>query len=186
MKWGWAFLALSLVACDHDESAPADSTSSSRFLRTALAARAFVACRAIERDLSRPVIAVDATQPHHDLMTGWRGLPKNLGRRKEKRYRRRIPGEESNGIDRLEILAPDGRAIQLTLPYGDESSGRTSNLQDAVIRTLQQWQGPEGIRHWAAMQRLLSVEGGRSGSVRWSLESHLAALGYAERNRRDP
>lgn len=168
--------------------APADGASSSRFLRAALAARAFVAWRAIERDLARPIIAVDATQPHHDLMAGWRDLPKNLGKRKEKRYRRRLSGEEANGIDRLEILAPDGRAIQLTLPYGDDAGGGsgTSNLQDAVIRTLQQWQGPEGIRHWAAMQRLLSVEGGRSGSVRWSLESHLSALGYAERNRRDP
>lgn len=165
--------------------------ASSLFFRAALAARAFVAWRAIERDLARPIIAVDATPPHHDLMAGWRDLPKNLGKRREKRFRRKISAEDSSsGIDRLEILAPDGRAIQLTLPYGDDApshgSNGTSNLQDAVIRTLQQWQGPEGIRHWAAMQRLLSVEGGRSGSVRWSLESHLSALGYAERNRRDP
>ncbi|MDP3278743.1 MAG: hypothetical protein Q8Q09_26365 [Deltaproteobacteria bacterium] len=167
---------------------PTDGASSALFFRASLAARAFVAWRAIERDLARPVIAVDATQPHHELMSGWRDLPKNLGRRNEKRFRRKLDGDGPNAIDRLEILAPDGRAVQLTLPYApeDNQAGSAGNLQDAVIRTLQQWQGAEGIRHWAVMQRLLSVEGGRTGSVRWSLEAHLNALGYAERNRRDP
>jgi DNA-binding XRE family transcriptional regulator len=151
------------------------------FLQASLAARAFVVWRAIERDLARPMIAVDASQPHHDLMAGWRDLPKNIGRRNERKFRRRIEPSEPGGIERLEILAPDGRAIQLTLQI-DGSTG----LHHAIVETLRQWQGPEGIRHWAAMQRLFSVEGGRTGAVRWTLETHLAALGYADRHRRNP
>src|SRR5439155_1324829 len=38
----------------------------------------------------------------------------------------------------------------------------------------------------AALQRLWSVEGGRGGAARWTLEVHLDALGYGERARRSP
>lgn len=134
------------------------------------AARAFQAWRAIQRDLKRPALAVDAGRPHHDLMCGMRDLPKDKKPRKAKI----IDG-------RAEILAPDGRAVQLALVLDS-----TGGLHQATIETLRQWRGWEGVRHWAALQRLFSVEGGRSGSVRWTLDAHLDALGYADRARRDP
>jgi hypothetical protein len=150
------------------------------FVQCSVAARAFVVWQAIERDLQKPMIAVDASQPHHDLISGWRDLPKNIGRRNEQRFRRKLQPAQGQ-VERLEVLAPDGRSIQLTLAL-DSDRG----FHHAIVETLRQWQGPEGIRHWAAMQRLFSVEGGRTGSVRWTLEAHLDALGYEDRRRRDP
>jgi DNA-binding transcriptional regulator YiaG len=136
----------------------------------ALAARAFRAYRAMQADLRRPALAVDASVTHHDLVCGYRDLPKDRKPRKA----RVLDG-------RIEILAPGGSSVQLLFPL-ETGSG----LHQATIETLRQWRGWEGVRHWAALQRLFSVEGGRSGSVRWKLETHLDALGYAERARRDP
>src|SRR6266545_474841 len=134
------------------------------------AARAFQAWRAIQRDLKRPAMAVDAGKPNHDLVCGMRDLPKD----KKPRNAKVLDG-------RAEILAPDGRAVQLTLVLDS-----TGGLHQATIETLREWRGWEGVRHWAALQRLFSIEGGRSGAVRWTLETHLEALGYADRARRDP
>jgi hypothetical protein len=135
-----------------------------------VAAHAFCAWQAIQHDLRRPMIAVDAGRPHHDLVCGMRDLPKDQAPRTAKR----IEG-------RLEILAPDGRAVQLLMPLHG-----LAELQRATIETLRQWRGWEGVRHWAGLQRLWSVEGGRTGVARWTLDAHLAALGYADRARRDP
>jgi len=135
-----------------------------------VAAHAFCAWRAIERDLRRPMIAIDAGQPHHDLVCGMRDLPKDQAPRTAKIV-----------AGRVEILAPDGRAVQLLMPL----DGGTE-LQRATIETLRQWRGWGGVRHWAALQRLWSVEGGRGGAARWTLEVHLDALGYGERARRSP
>jgi hypothetical protein len=134
-----------------------------------VAAHAFRAWQAIQQDLRRPMIAVDAGRPHHDLICGMRDLPKD----RQPRTARVLDG-------RVEILAPDGRAVQLLMPR-DGPEG----LQRATIEVLRQWRGWEGVRHWAALQRLWSVEGGRTGAVRWTLAAHLAALGYADRARRD-
>jgi hypothetical protein len=138
--------------------------------RCGIAARTFQAWREIQRDLRRPTLAVDASREHHDLLAGMRNLPKD----KTPRRARLVGG-------RAEILAPDGGSVQLTFSLDGEGG-----LHKATIETLRQWRGWEGVRHWAALQRLFSVEGGRSGSVRWTLDAHLDAVGYADRARRDP
>jgi hypothetical protein len=148
-----------------DEPDPGDLAYSCSF-----AARAFQAWRAIQRDLQRPALAVDAGREHHDLVSGMRDFPKD----KKPRMAKVFDG-------RVEVMAPDGRSVQLALVLD-----RTGGLHQATIETLREWRGWEGVRHWAALQRLFSVEGGRSGSVRWTLDAHLDALGYADRARRDP
>src|SRR5690606_21508986 len=84
---------------------------------------------------------------------------------------------EMEGV-RLELLSPDKGAIQLTLPWG----GSRSLLEELQI-ALREWRGPEGLRHWAAILRLLSVEGGRTGFVRWTVDDHLEALGVPQAKR---
>jgi hypothetical protein len=133
----------------------------------------------VRRDLERPMIAVDAGRAHHDLMTSWNHAPKAIGKR---HVQRRVPRKirEEGEPERYEILAPDGRSTQLTLPVEWARSAK-----EAVTKAIQAWLGPEGVRHWAALLRQLSVEGGRSGSIRWMLERHFDALGYATQTRQD-
>jgi DNA-binding XRE family transcriptional regulator len=133
----------------------------------------------VRRDLERPMIAVDAGRAHHDLMTSWTHAPKVIGKR---HVQRRVPRKirEEGEPERYEILAPDGRSTQLTLPVEWARSAK-----EAVTKAIQAWLGPEGVRHWAALLRQLSVEGGRSGSIRWMLERHFDALGYAAETRQD-
>jgi hypothetical protein len=56
-------------------------------------------------------------------------------------------------------------------------------LSEALVRELKEWRGWMGLRNWAALQRLLSVEGNREGWVRWTLDAHMNALGYSPRAR---
>ena len=122
----------------------------------------------VEAARHKPIIAVDASKAHHSLVSRMRDLPK---------------GEAPHGFDtidgHLELIAPDedGKAIQLTLPL--------EGLHQAFIEALRQWRGWEGLRHWTGILRLLSVEGGRSGRVRWWLDEHINALGYGESARLD-
>lgn len=78
---------------------------------------------------------------------------------------------------RIELLAPGGGCVQLTLDYGEGSPS------EALVTALRETRGWKGLRHWAAVQRLLSVEGGRQGSVRWTIDGHLHALGTSVKNR---
>jgi hypothetical protein len=81
---------------------------------------------------------------------------------------------------RIELLAP-GRSVQLALDLGPDYT-----LSEATLLGLRDLRSWSGLRSWAALQRLFSVEGGRQGWVRWTLDGHLEALGYSpqERTRR--
>jgi DNA-binding XRE family transcriptional regulator len=83
-------------------------------------------------------------------------------------------------IERVELLTP-GSTVQLHLPMTEFQS-----MQDHAIEALRRLRGAKGLRHWAALLRLFSVQGGRSGTYRWLLSEHLEAMGYDERQRRDP
>ena len=54
--------------------------------------------------------------------------------------------------------------------------------EERVIHAVRDWRGWEGLRHWAALQCLLTIAG-RTGRIRWKLEDHMDALGYGERSR---
>ena len=58
-------------------------------------------------------------------------------------------------------------------------------LPERIVHAIKAWRSWQGLRHWAAL-RCLFTEAGRTGRIRWVLESHLDALGYADRSRRTP
>src|SRR5206468_208084 len=64
----------------------------------------FLVEREVDQSRRRPMIAIDAGRPHHELITGWRDLPKDT----------REPWTLNGKDGRYELLAP-GRAVQLTL-----------------------------------------------------------------------
>ncbi|MEZ4409240.1 MAG: hypothetical protein R3A52_22640 [Polyangiales bacterium] len=113
----------------------------------------------------RPAIALDAGSVHHELLSGWRDLPKDRRARKAKV----VDGW-------AEILYP-GKQLGLRLSVQD--------LPERIIHAVREWKHWQGLRHWAALQ-LLFTDAGRTGRVRWTLEAHMDALGYADRSRRDP
>jgi hypothetical protein len=123
--------------------------------------------------LRRPAVAIDASQAHHHLLTGWRDMPKD----------HTTPGAIWQAGDRVELLPPHtaGSGVQLALPMAGEST-----LHEATIFAMRRLRDWEGLRHWAALLRQFSVEGGRQGWVRWTMQQHLDALGYAQRVREDP
>ncbi len=128
------------------------------------AALLYAAELAVERDRARPAIALDAGKHHHALLAGLSNLDM----------------EHDRDLRRVELFARGG-AVQLALP----------NIPDLTLSEalLLQLRGMDdmGLRNWLALQRLFSVEGGRSGRIVWTLDGHLEALGYApqERTRKD-
>ena len=132
------------------------------------------------RDGSRKLaMAIDASKVHHDLMGGMRDWPKDGTRHRGATLKTRTvrDGEE---IERVELLAA-GSTVQLHLPMPE-----LDGMQDHAVEALRRLRGAKGLRHWAALLRLFSIEGGRSGTYRWLLDEHLVAMGYDERRRRDP
>lgn len=130
----------------------------------------FLAVRDIDAGLREPALAVDAGRPHHHLLTGWRDMPKDHTR----------SGATWSLGDRMALLPPPderGQGVQLSLPLADLGAhGATVE----ALRRLRSW---EGLRTWAALLRLLSVEGGRRGWVRWTMRDHLDALEVSPRTR---
>jgi len=113
----------------------------------------------------RPAIAIDAGSVHHELLTGWRDLPKD-------RRLRRTPVRDGWA----EIIYP-GKQLGLRLSVQD--------LPERIVHAVREWKHWQGLRHWAALQ-LLFTDAGRTGRIRWTLDAHLEALGYGDRSRRDP
>jgi hypothetical protein len=132
----------------------------------ALAARAYLAWRAIEQDRARPFMALDAGNIHHTLLGRWRDLPKNRLR----------PYKTTQHDGWAEILHPS-KQLGLRLDVHD--------LPERIVHAIKAWRSWQGLRHWAALQCLFT-EAGRTGRIRWTLENHLDALGYADRSRRTP
>lgn len=133
----------------------------------------YLAVREVEAGLRRPAVAIDAGKHHHELLTGWKGIPRDGVRH------RAAPGGADFAEGRVELLLP-GTATQLALPLPMEG------LSASAVALLRELRGPKGLRHWCALQRLLSVEGGRQGWVRWTLDEHLEAMGYGASTREDP
>lgn len=124
-------------------------------------------------------MAIDAGKAHHDLMGGMRDWPKDGARHRGATLKTRTV-REGEEIERIELFSP-GSTVQLHLPMSE-----LDGMQDRAIEALRRLRGAKGLRHWAALLRLFSVEGGRSGTYRWLLDEHLVAMGYDERQRRDP
>lgn len=158
--------AWSVFAMDSELLAQDDQ----RCIRVPIAEAAilFLAERDVREGLRRPAVAVDAGKKHHDLLSGWRDLPRDGKRHTGASIQRdRLPD------GRIELLA-GGRVVpvQLSLPMGDGPP------HEGTIAALRELRGAKGLRHWTALQRLWSIEGGRQGWVRWRLDDHLEAMGY--------
>lgn len=139
----------------------------------------YLAERAVLADSRKPAIAIDSSKVHHGLVGGMRDWPKD-GKRHRGGEILNAPIRAEETIERVELLA-EGNAVQLHLPLPE-----LEGMQDHAVEALRRLRGPKGLRHWAALLRLFSVEGGRSGTYRWLLNEHLAAMGYDERQIRDP
>jgi hypothetical protein len=128
-------------------------------LEATFAALAYRAWAAVQRDLGRPIIALDAGHTHHALLGSWRDLPKTgtLRARSQAGW--------------VEIIAPNQRVgVRLDV----------REIPSRIIDVIRDWRSWHGLRHWAALQRLLTAAG-RTGRVRWNLDAHLEALGYSPR-----
>lgn len=139
----------------------------------------FLAEQEVRTGLTRKSMAIDASKTHHDLVGGMRDWPKDGKRHRGDAIESRIV-RDGDTIERIELLASNS-AVQLHLPMPE-----LEGMQDTAVEALRRLRGAKGLRHWAALQRLFAVEGGRSGKLRWFLDEHLEALGYDERQRRDP
>lgn len=160
----------------------------------------------VEEDRRRQAMAIDAGRVHHAILTGMRDLPKDRQRHTGGDLRV-DPPKVIDGVPRIqllgvphkrkkastsvekrprfEILAP-GLAVQLTFPF---DAGSPLEAMVATLNhwrgPLQDWKGPAGLRHWAAILRLLSIEGAREGKVKWTMERHLEAIGASKECRED-
>ena len=134
----------------------------------------YLAEREVREGLRRPAVAIDAGREHHNLLTGWRDIPRD-GKRHIA-----APAELAVTGWGVELLLP-GHPVQLTLPMSE-----LSGLSEGAIWAIRRIRGALGMRNWCALQRLLSVEGGRLGWVRWTLDDHMIAMGYSKNSRDDP
>jgi hypothetical protein len=162
--------AAATVCCDRIRgffaSGGRDADDDEPPISVAIAARAYLAWRAIEQDRARPFIAIDAGDIHHSLLGRWRDLPKS----------RQRPYKTTQREGWAEILHPS-KQLGLRLDVHE--------LPERIVHAIKAWRSWQGLRHWAALQCLFT-EAGRTGRIRWSLENHLDALGYADRSRRTP
>lgn len=67
--------------------------------------------------------------------------------------------------------------MQLSLPL----DGLHGDIFDAVRKA----RGHEGLRHWATVLYLMSVKGGRTGRIVWTVNDHMDAMGYSRDATRD-
>jgi hypothetical protein len=126
-------------------------------LEATFAALTYRAWMAIQADLGRPIIALDAGHTHHTLLGDWRDLPKTGG------------------------LTARGRAGWAELIAPNQRVGVRFDMREiptGIIDAIRAWRSWHGLRHWAGLQRLLTAAG-RTGRVRWNLNAHMAALGYS-------
>ncbi len=135
-------------------------------LDASFAALVHGAWSALHQDLRRPFIALDAGRTHHTILARWRDLPKGGSMR--------VPAREGFA----EIITPDANgnvAVRLDV----------NEIPMRLIEAIRHWRSWHGLRHWAALQRLLT-RAGRTGRIRWTLNDHMDALGLSARARREP
>jgi DNA-binding XRE family transcriptional regulator len=192
-----SMLAQGMPAASGD---PLDSEESGATVRWPIMLCAHIVSVAKRVDQDRRILAtaIDAGRPHSHVLGAMRDLPKDWVRHTGKILPGQPP-EEIDGIPRLvlasvyrkqkaqghlAVLAP-GLAMQLTFPF---DVGPYEAMTATLARwrgPLQDWKGPVGLRHWAAVQRLFSIEGAREGKVKWTMERHLDAMGAPQKSRDD-
>jgi hypothetical protein len=145
----------------------------------------YLAEERVQESRRRPVIAIDSSPEHHEFLTGLIALPRRAVHtiRAREAYSR---GESVTPSDHVLAAEPPrlmlmdrGKCVQLALTIMDPDT----SVSEIMMRTLSQLRGHKGLRHWMALQRLFAVEGGRTGTVLWTLDAHLEALQYSPKER---
>jgi hypothetical protein len=153
----------------------------------ATAARVYRAARAVEQDRHKQAVAVPTTREAHDLVAS---LNHTIGRRRKTGRRlevRRVPPEPAAPL-RFEILRrekPGGEELRLATLTVSPTAG-ADRLQAEVIAALKKFLDPTGTRYLAALLCLFHVQGARSGTVKFTFDGLLSAMGYSDRSRTDP
>ena len=121
-----------------------------------------LALQEVLADAKRPATALDASQAHEAFISTWGGQTRSPNAKAQKVI-------DGGGLF-LEILATGQKPkAQLQFPM--------DNLNEGDIEHLKSIRGSRGLRHWAAIQNLLSQKGGRTGEVTWLIDEHIEALG---------
>ena len=140
-------------------------------LSAAMVANLYLAEQEVQDGRRKPSIAVDAGRPHHEFLGGLIALPKHSSRKTS------MTKKLVKGGWRYELIVNgQPRQLQLTFPE--------STPNEEVLRQIRDVVGAAGLRHWAAIQTLFSIEGNRQGFVRWNIEDHHRALGYTQNKAR--
>jgi hypothetical protein len=153
----------------------------------AAAARAYRAHRAVEQDRHKQALAVPTTREAHDLVAG---LNHTIGHRRKNGRKlevRRVPPAPRQPL-RFEILRrekPGGTEQRLATLTVSPTDG-ADRLQGEVIATLKKFLDPTGTRYLSALLLLFHVQGARSGTVKFTFDGLLTAMGYSDRSRNDP
>jgi len=123
----------------------------------------------IREGLACRMIALDAGQPHHALLSsvarGSAAQNISLARETEGTWALRFPEPAGASKD---------PKLQLTL---FDTSGESPS--ETLLAGIKQWRSAFGLRNWVALQKLLS-DAGRSGKVFWRVRDHLDALGVSK------
>lgn len=127
----------------------------------------------VESDRKKSILAVDASVAHQSWIHSWKKVPR------DHETGDALPRSISTfASSRISLLSEEGKII------ADIQAGALKD--DAILHGVRSLLGTIGIRHWCGVLVLLSVDGGRSGRVVWSVERHLEILGYSDRTLYDP
>lgn len=138
-----------------------------------------------EKDIAecrrRQFIAVDAGPAHRfvlDAMAQSAGAATDVNgivrRRGDVELREPSDDDVRNGY----VVIFGSAEVQLSIPF-DGSYG--PDVIDGIRRAV----GPEGPRHWAAIQHLATQRGARSGRFVWTTDDHMRVMKYSADHMRD-
>jgi DNA-binding XRE family transcriptional regulator len=134
-----------------------------------LVAGLYLAEQEVEAGRRKPSIAVDAGKPHHKLIQSWNAFPAKADEN--------VTSLPAGNFKRYTLLrAGDEYQLEIDIP--------NTTASEAITRQLRGLLGAEGLRHWAGFLSLLSQQGNRQGWVRWTIDDHHQALGYANKRAR--
>lgn len=131
----------------------------------------YLAEREVRDGRHRPAVAIDATSHNHTLLTRWSRVGVVGNPNKDLKL--------GGTADRISLVRR-GESVQLEFTFDANQPP-----SEAMLKALKRMLGPEGVRHWIAVQVQLT-ENGRQGWFYFDIDQHMQTMGLTERSRRDP